>query len=140
MKHPLKRLLPALSLVMAEAVGLSLTFTRNAVVRGRAAAHADSGTKVLRSQRQPDIPPAVQEAIEKTRYKITPQEGTAGSSTSFTLFVMGMLFAAFVGVLFYLFGVIVSAQGQILKASLDGALNNSPFLTNDHRARIMSLR
>lgn len=44
-----------------------------------------------------------------------------------------------VGLLFYLIGVLVSAQGQILKASLDSAVNNSPFLTNEHRAKIMSL-
>lgn len=64
-----------------------------------------------------------------------------GSSlASFALLVIGLLFAAFVGVLFYLFGVMVSAQGQIPKASLDGAVNSSRFLTNEHRAKIMSLR
>ncbi|HEX7334328.1 MAG TPA: hypothetical protein VF290_22705 [Pyrinomonadaceae bacterium] len=44
-----------------------------------------------------------------------------------------------VGVLFYLLGILVSAQGQILKASLDAAVNTSPFLTNTDRATIMSL-
>jgi hypothetical protein len=44
-----------------------------------------------------------------------------------------------VGVLFYLLGILVSAQGQILKASLDAAVNTSPFLTNTERATIMSL-
>jgi hypothetical protein len=43
------------------------------------------------------------------------------------------------GIWFYIIGVLVSAQGQILKASLDGAVNSSPFLTNEHRAKIMSL-
>jgi len=63
----------------------------------------------------------------------------AGGGLSFLMFLMGLVFAAFVGVLFYLNGVIVSAQGQILKASVDGAVNSS-FLTNEHRAKIMSLR
>ncbi len=65
--------------------------------------------------------------------------GQTEGGLSFAMFLMGIVFAAFVGVLFYLFGVIVSAQGQILKASLDGAVNSSPFLTNEHRAKIMSL-
>lgn len=43
------------------------------------------------------------------------------------------------GVWSYIIGVLVSAQGQILKASLDGAVNGSPFLTNENRAKIMSL-
>ena len=56
--------------------------------------------------------------------------------------VMGIVciaFGLFVGILFYLIGVLISAQGQILKASLDSAVNSSPFLTNEHRAKIMSL-
>ncbi|MBI1924717.1 hypothetical protein HYR99_10740 [Candidatus Poribacteria bacterium] len=51
----------------------------------------------------------------------------------------GVLLALFVGLLFYILEVLVSAQGQILKASLDSAVNTSPFLTNEHRAKIMSL-
>jgi hypothetical protein len=39
----------------------------------------------------------------------------------------------------YVLGILVSAQGQILKASLDNAVNGSPFLTNEHRAKVMSL-
>jgi hypothetical protein len=62
-------------------------------------------------------------------------------NTSFALAsgVMLLFFGIFVGVLFYLIGILISAQGQILKASLDGAVNTSPFLTDDNRARIMSL-
>jgi hypothetical protein len=51
----------------------------------------------------------------------------------------GVLLGGLVGVCFYVGGVLTSAQGQILKASLDGAVNGSPFLSNEHRARIMSL-
>lgn len=51
------------------------------------------------------------------------------------LIVFGVIEAAWS----FIIGVIVSAQGQILKAALDGAVNGSPFLTNEHRAKIMSL-
>jgi hypothetical protein len=53
--------------------------------------------------------------------------------------IMGIITGVITGALFYIIGVLVSAQGQILKASLDGAVNSSPFLTNEHRAKIMSL-
>jgi uncharacterized membrane protein len=53
--------------------------------------------------------------------------------------IVGGVFGIFTGALFYIIGVLVSAQGQILKASLDSAVNGSPFLTNEHRAKIMSL-
>lgn len=53
--------------------------------------------------------------------------------------VLGGIWAGLVWIFFYIWGVLVSAQGQILKASLDGAVNSSPFLTNEQRAKIMSL-
>lgn len=55
------------------------------------------------------------------------------------LLIPGILLAGFVGLLFYLLGVLVAAQGQTLLASLDSAVNSSPFLTNDQKAEIMSL-
>jgi hypothetical protein len=48
-------------------------------------------------------------------------------------------FGVFVGALLFLQGILISAQGQTLKASLDSAVNNSPFLSNDQKAKIMSL-
>lgn len=39
----------------------------------------------------------------------------------------------------WVLGILVSAQGQLLKASIDTAVNNSPFLVDDQRAKIMSL-
>lgn len=53
--------------------------------------------------------------------------------------VVGGASGLFVWLIFFIWGVLVSAQGQILKASLDGAVNSSPFLDNEQRARIMSL-
>jgi hypothetical protein len=66
--------------------------------------------------------------------------GQVGGGGGVVTFFLGVIGAAFVGGQFYLLGVIVMAQGQILKASLDGAVNSSPFLQNEHRAKIMSLK
>jgi hypothetical protein len=60
------------------------------------------------------------------------QVGTAG------LFA-GLFAAALFGVASWLSGVLVNALGQLLIASLDGAVNGSPFLSDDQRARAMSL-
>ncbi len=59
---------------------------------------------------------------------------------AFAMFLVGLLNAAVVGILFYSVGILVAAQGEMLKATLDGAVNGSPFLTNEHRAKIMSLK
>lgn len=55
--------------------------------------------------------------------------------------VMVVAFVVGVGVwfIFFIAGVIVSAQGQQLKASLDSAVYSSPFLDFEGKARAMSL-
>lgn len=56
--------------------------------------------------------------------------------------VIGFIFVAFgfiVGTIFWIIGVIYMAQAQKLKASLDGAVNSSPFLSDLDRADMMSL-
>ena len=53
--------------------------------------------------------------------------------------VIALLVAGVVFLIFFAAGVIVSAQGQNLKANLDSAVNSSPFLTNEQRAKVMSL-
>lgn len=50
---------------------------------------------------------------------------------------IGAVIAVF---LFWLVGILVGARGQHLKASLDSAVNSSPFLSNAQRAKVMSLR
>ena len=52
---------------------------------------------------------------------------------------IGSAYALLFGLILYVFGILIAAQGQILKASLDSSVNNSPFLTNEHRVEIMSL-
>jgi hypothetical protein len=50
-----------------------------------------------------------------------------------------ILASAFVGVIIYVFGMLIAAQGQALMAVLDTALNTSPYLDDDSRAEAMSL-
>ena len=57
-----------------------------------------------------------------------------GFAAVIALFVAGTVF-----LIFFAVGLIVSAQGQNLKANLDSAVNSSPFLTNEQRAKVMSL-
>lgn len=64
----------------------------------------------------------------------------ANSETKTLYDVAGFIIAIIIAALFYLFGTLVSAQGQILKASLDCAVNSSPFLSDEQRAGVMSLR
>ncbi len=64
--------------------------------------------------------------------------GVRGGDTEISL-IVAAIFGGTVWLVFFIWGVLVSAQGQILKASLDGAVNGSPFLTNEQRAKIMSL-
>ena len=64
--------------------------------------------------------------------------GRLGDTTfplGFVLLFLGLI----VGALFYFVGVLASASGQILKATLDGAVHSSPFLTDESRAKVMSL-
>jgi RNA polymerase subunit RPABC4/transcription elongation factor Spt4 len=62
-----------------------------------------------------------------------------GGDTAVAMGVVIIALGVATGAWFYVLGILVAAQGQILKASLDGAVNGSPFLTNEHRAKIMSL-
>jgi hypothetical protein len=65
--------------------------------------------------------------------------GVRGGDIQVISLIVGAIFGGTVWLVFFIWGVLVSAQGQILKASLDGAVNGSPFLTNEQRATIMSL-
>ncbi|MCU1350654.1 MAG: hypothetical protein JWO56_3684 [Acidobacteria bacterium] len=52
---------------------------------------------------------------------------------------MAMVTAVCIAVVLYLLGTVVSAQGQILTATLDTAVNSSTFLSNSDRATVMNL-
>lgn len=51
----------------------------------------------------------------------------------------GLIPAATIGLLSWLGGVLLSAQGQLLLASLDSVVGISPFLTDEERAEVMRL-
>jgi len=57
----------------------------------------------------------------------------------FLFLIFGLVSGIIAAATFFLLGVLVAAQGQILKASLDSAVNTSPFLADDQRTKIMSL-
>ena len=53
--------------------------------------------------------------------------------------VMGIFAAVVVTIPIYVLGILVAAQGEILKATLDTAVTNSPFLKTEEMAKVMSL-
>ena len=57
----------------------------------------------------------------------------------FKMELASVLAGLVIGVPLYVLGILVSAQGQILKATLDTAVNGSPHLSNDQKAETMSL-
>jgi hypothetical protein len=71
-----------------------------------------------------------------------PSSGTQSAAQAVSFFVcliIGIVFGALVGGLFFLLGVLISAQGQLLLAHADSAVHTSPFLSNEERAAVMSL-
>ena len=54
---------------------------------------------------------------------------------SLLIFLPGIL----VGGIGYLLGLLISAQGQILLVQADSAVHTSPFMTNEEKAKVMSL-
>lgn len=66
-------------------------------------------------------------------------EGRMLGGMSAVGFFVGLLLGGGTFAFFFVMGVVVSAQGQIIKATLDGAVSCSPFLTNAERAEAMSL-
>jgi hypothetical protein len=52
---------------------------------------------------------------------------------------LGLMAALTAGVFFYVAGVAISAQGQLLQATLDSAVNTSPLLDNEQKAQILAL-
>lgn len=65
------------------------------------------------------------------------------ASDSLVLFMLSIFTSgiqgAIIGVILWIIGVRISAQGQILKAQLDSAVHSSPFLSDAEMAQVMSL-
>jgi hypothetical protein len=51
----------------------------------------------------------------------------------------GIVLGLVIALPLWVLGILIAAQGEILKADLDDAVNTSPFLDNDQRASVMSL-
>jgi len=63
-----------------------------------------------------------------------------GQSGNNDALALGLVAGAVIAGLFFLAGVVIAAQGQMLMADLDKAVYASPFLTDEMRASVMSLR
>jgi len=79
--------------------------------------------------------------VSQTSSPLGPSGSQSGAETVtfFVCIITGAVFGALVGGLFFLLGVLISAQGQLLMAHADSAVHTSPFLTNDEKASAMSL-
>jgi hypothetical protein len=62
----------------------------------------------------------------------------SGQDASFLMYA-GLGFALVTGVIGYILGILVCAVGEIHKATLDSAVNTSPFLSDNQKAEAMSL-
>ena len=64
--------------------------------------------------------------------------GQAGSGIGAAAAFSGMVSGASIGLSMYALGVLLAAVGQILRATLDTAVNTSPMLTQDEVRAIVS--
>ena len=66
--------------------------------------------------------------------------GAAGSASVVgALGIVGAVYGALIGGFIALLGIIIAAQGQMLLAQADSAVHTSPFMTDEDRAKVMSL-
>lgn len=61
------------------------------------------------------------------------------SGVAFVVLLISLTVAAVFGSIFYVLGILLSAIGQNLMASLDSAVNGSPFMTNEQKAIAMDM-
>jgi hypothetical protein len=74
--------------------------------------------------------------------QLIPQQGMFGATANIIGAALGFVAAiigAAMGGVGWILGTLISSQGQLLKATLDSAVNSSPFLDDSERARMMSL-
>ena len=64
---------------------------------------------------------------------------TQDSNAGMLYALAGTGVALVVAIPIYVLGILVAAQGEILKATLDTAVTNSPFLKSEEMAKVMSL-
>lgn len=54
--------------------------------------------------------------------------------------IMGIVAGGLIGVVGYVWGVMIAARGQMLLAAIDGAVNSSTLLSNTRKAEILGVR
>lgn len=64
---------------------------------------------------------------------------SAGDFFGAAVVLSGFFMAAVIGILFWVAGVIVSAQGQVLRATLDNTVGHSPYMCSSERLKAMGL-
>ena len=69
----------------------------------------------------------------------TAAQTESGVNFFFGGLLSGAICGVVVGGIVFLFGVMISAIGQLLLAQADTAIHTSPFLTKEEKARAMSL-
>ena len=73
-------------------------------------------------------------------FALVATQGRLFGATGAVGFFAGLTVGGGIFAFFFVLGVVISAQGQLTRATLDGAVNSSPFLSNEERAEAMSLR
>jgi len=67
--------------------------------------------------------------------------GLASYQVQHNVFTLSaILFGVLVAFVFWVWGVLISAYGQHLRAALDSAASSSPFLSDSQRADVMRLK
>lgn len=61
------------------------------------------------------------------------------SGVGFVVFLIALTLGAVIGGIFYVFGILLSALGQNLMATLDAAVHGSPFMSDEQKAQAMNL-
>lgn len=61
------------------------------------------------------------------------------SGVGFVVFLIALTLGAVIGSIFYVFGILLSALGQNLMATLDTAVHGSPFMSDEQKAQAMNL-
>jgi hypothetical protein len=68
---------------------------------------------------------------------VASSQNEAGSGIG--IFLLILLYGAIIVFGHFVIGSIVAAFGQLIRATLDSAVNSAPFLTDDERASILSI-
>jgi hypothetical protein len=63
-----------------------------------------------------------------------------GSSTNVMFGLLGACLGSAIAAPVFILGILISAQGQLMKATMDAAVHTSPFLDDNQKASTMSLK